>query len=120
MSLADEDAYWNAFYAGRHPDLENPSTFAHHVLTRLEPGALFFADQGLRVVACDRSAVAIQMLSDRPDLGRFRHRPRFLAADFADLARVYDASHEPLDAVYSRFTLHAIPAGVQSAALRWA
>lgn len=133
MSLADEDAYWNAFYAGRHPDIENPSSFARVVLGRLEPGALmfelgcgngrdalFFADQGVRMVACDRSAVAIQMLDGRPDLGRFRHRPRFLAADFAELVRVYDASHEPLDAIYSRFTLHAIPAEIQSAALRWA
>lgn len=132
MSLADEDAYWNAFYAGRHPDIENPSSFARHVLGKLEPGALmfelgcgngrdalFFADQGLRMVACDRSAVAIQLLNDRPDLPRFKHRPRFLAADFAELTKVYDSSHEPLDAVYSRFTLHAIPVEIQHAALRW-
>lgn len=133
MSLADEDAYWNAFYAGQHPDLESPSTFARLVLTRLEPGALmfelgcgngrdalFFADQGVRMIACDRSAVAIQRLSDRADLGRFVHRPRFLAADFAELHRVYDRSQPPLDAVYSRFTLHAIPAEIQHAALAWA
>ncbi len=132
MTRADEDAYWNAFYAGRHPDLENPSSFARLVLTKLEPGALlfelgcgngrdalFFADQGARVVACDRSAVAIKLLSDRPDLTRFRHRPRFLTADFADLAQVYDTSHEPLDAVYSRFTLHAVPVEIQTAALAW-
>jgi SAM-dependent methyltransferase len=133
MSLADEDAYWNAFYAGRHPDIENPSSFARLVLTKLEPGArmfelgcgngrdaLFFAQQGVRMTACDRSAVAIKLLNERPDLASFPHRPRFIEADFARLTDVHDATHEPLDAVYSRFTLHAIPADIQSAALRWA
>ena len=132
MSLADEDAYWNAFYAGRHPDIENPSTFARFVLPKLDReallfelgcgngrDALFFAAQGQRVVACDRSAVAIRQLTERPDLERFRHRPRFLQADFAELDRVYGADQAPLDAVYSRFTLHAIPAAIQHAALAW-
>ena len=132
MNSADEDAYWNAFYAGRHPDLENPSSFARLALTRVEPGslmfelgcgngrdALFFAGQGVRMVACDRSTTAIETLSARSDLGKFRHPPRFLHADFAELARVYDTSHEPLDAVYSRFTLHAIPVEIQHAALSW-
>ncbi len=132
MSSSDENAYWNAFYAGQHPDLEKPSSFAQVCRERLAPGALlfelgcgngrdalFFADQGLRVVACDRSAVAIQKLSDRPDLVRFQHRPRFVTADFAELARVYDHTHEPLDVVYSRFTLHAVPVEIQSAALAW-
>jgi SAM-dependent methyltransferase len=132
MTRADEDAYWNAFYAGRHPDIENPSSFARAVLARLEPeqllfelgcgngrDALFFAAQGQRVVACDRSAVAISLLNDRADLDKFHHRPRFLQADFAELHRVYDKSHEPIDAIYSRFTLHAVPADVQTAALAW-
>ena len=132
MSAVDEDAYWNAFYAGRHPDIENPSSFARLALTKVEPGAcvfelgcgngrdaLFFADQGLAVVACDRSKVAIDLLNARPDLVRFRHRPRFLVADFNDLVAAYDASQPALDAIYSRFTLHAIPADVQHAALRW-
>jgi SAM-dependent methyltransferase len=133
MSLADEDAYWNAFYTGRHPDIENPSTFARHVLPRLQAGetlfelgcgngrdALFFAAQGQQVIACDRSAVAIRQLAERPDLERFHHRPRFLQADFAELARVYDGTQPPLDTVYSRFTLHAIPEEIQHAALAWA
>lgn len=133
MGLADEDAYWNAFYTGRHPDIENPSTFARHVLPRLSPGstlfelgcgngrdALFFAAQGQQVIACDRSAVAIRQLADRSDLDRFHHRPRFLQADFAELARVYDGTQPPLDTVYSRFTLHAIPEDIQHAALAWA
>lgn len=132
MSLADEDAYWNSFYAGRHPDIENPSSFARLVLTRLEPqallfelgcgngrDALFFAAQGQRVIGCDRSQVAIDLLATRPDLDKFHHRPRFLRADFAELHQVYDGTHEPLDAIYSRFTLHAVPAAVQSAALAW-
>lgn len=132
MTLADEDAYWNRFYAGRHPDIENPSSFARLVLTKVQPeallfelgcgngrDALFFAAQGQRVVACDRSQVAIDLLNQRSDLDKFHHRPRFLQADFAELHRVYDKSHEPIDAIYSRFTLHAVPVAIQTAALTW-
>ncbi|MBP6627987.1 MAG: class I SAM-dependent methyltransferase [Kofleriaceae bacterium] len=131
MSASSEDAYWNAFYAGKHPDIETPSTFAQHVLARLSPGsslfelgcgngrdALYFADRGLQVTACDRSKVAIAALAARPELGRFLHRPTFLAADFADLDTAYVGG--PLDAVYSRFTLHAVPVEVQHTALGWA
>src|SRR5262245_8051610 len=68
MNQESEDAYWNAFYRDRHADLEAPSSFATHVLSKLGAGALlfelgcgngrdalFFASKGLRVVACDRS-----------------------------------------------------------------
>lgn len=125
-----ESAYWNGFYAGKHPDLEVASTFARWVIERLRPGqtlfelgcgngrdALFFADQGLAVIACDRSEVAISTLSERPDLARFKIRPVFQAGDMSALD---DSRAGKLDAVYSRFTLHAVTADEASAALAWA
>ena len=103
---AAESAYWNRFYSEAHQELQAPSSFAVHVTDELglaRPGlrlfelgcgngrdALFFASRGLLVTACDRSEVAVQALQGRPDL------------------------------VYSRFTLHAVPVSVQSAALAWA
>jgi ubiquinone/menaquinone biosynthesis C-methylase UbiE len=126
-----EDEYWNRFYSHAHQELEAPSSFALHVMGGLAPGqrlfelgcgngrdALFFASRGLRVTACDRSKVAVETLQARPDLERFAHRPEFLVADFVELDRAYRG--EPPNVVYSRFTLHAVPAAVQSAALGWA
>ncbi len=134
---AAESAYWNRFYSEAHQELQAPSSFAVHVTDELglaRPGlrlfelgcgngrdALFFASRGLLVTACDRSEVAVQALQGRPDLesrARFAHRPEFLAADFLELDAAYRGPSP--DLVYSRFTLHAVPVSVQSAALAWA
>lgn len=125
-----EDEYWNQFYSHAHRELEAPSSFALHVVEGMTAGqrlfelgcgngrdALFFASRGLRVTACDRSRVAVETLQARPDLGRFAHRPEFLVADFLELDTAYQGPAP--DLVYSRFTLHAVPAHVQSAALGW-
>jgi SAM-dependent methyltransferase len=125
-----EDEYWNHFYSHRQMEIETPSSFALHVVTQLRDGAqlfelgcgngrdaLFFAHRGLAVIACDRSQVAVESLQARPDLDRFVYRPRFLVADFLELDRAY-AGPAP-EVVYSRFTLHAVPAHVQTAALDW-
>lgn len=131
MSAADEDAYWNRFYSHRQVEIEVPSTFAQHVVGQIRAGArlfelgcgngrdaLYFASRGVRVVACDRSKVAVESLRARPELAAFPHRPEFLAADFQELGAVYQGP--PHDVVYSRFTMHAVPAEVQAAALAWA
>lgn len=123
-------AYWNHFYELRRPEIEEPSSFARVSRARLRPelrlfelgcgngrDALFFAAEGLRVTACDQSAVAIERLAGRGDLGRFVHRPQFVQADFAAMPGGYRGE---LDVVYSRFSMHAVPATVASAALAWA
>lgn len=128
---ATEDEYWNRFYSQAHQELEAPSSFALHVVDGMAPGtklfelgcgngrdALFFASRGLAVTACDRSKVAVETLQGRPDLGRFAIRPEFLVADFLELGTAYQGAAP--DVVYSRFTLHAVPANVQTAALAWA
>ena len=42
MRPADEDAYWNSFYAGAHPDLAEPSSFARLVVPQLPRDGLLF------------------------------------------------------------------------------
>jgi SAM-dependent methyltransferase len=123
-----EAEYWNRFYATRHADLEAPSSFAQWCMERLRPDldlfelgcgngrdARFFAERGLRVTACDRSDVAIAALTAAASSRAFRHPPVFLVADMASLP----APPAPLDVVYSRFTLHAVPADAASSALAW-
>lgn len=126
-----DDAYWNQFYSHRQVEIEVPSSFAQQVIGQIRSSArlfelgcgngrdaLFFASRGLQVVACDRSQVAVETLRARPELAAFPHRPEFVQADFAELPSLYQGpSH---DVVYSRFTLHAVPSSVQSAALSWA
>lgn len=126
-----DDAYWNRFYSHRQVELEVPSSFAQHVIGQIRPGArlfelgcgngrdaLYFASRGIKVLACDRSQVAVESLRARPELDAFPHRPEFLVADFQELASSYQGPAH--DVVYSRFTLHAVPAEVQTSALAWA
>lgn len=122
-------AYWDEYYRFGRPEIEEPSSFARACRARIDDDqllfelgcgngrdALFFADQGMHVVACDQSTVAIARLSQRPDLDRFRHRPRFLQADFAALPSLHRGE---VDIVYSRFSMHAATRQAASAALAW-
>jgi ubiquinone/menaquinone biosynthesis C-methylase UbiE len=126
-----ESSYWNAFYDKQQLDLLAPSSFALACLERLSKGArllelgcgngrdaLFFADRGLRVIACDQSDVAVSALSRQVAEARhFDHRPQFVAGDFTRLPEDWAGT---LDVVYSRFTLHAITREECSRALGWA
>lgn len=131
VSSTDDDAYWNRFYSHRQVEIEVPSSFALHVAGQLQAGttlfelgcgngrdALYFASRGVKVTACDRSQVAVASLQARPELAAFPHRPEFLAADFQQLDTAYQGPAPQV--VYSRFTLHAVPATVQTTALSWA
>lgn len=125
----DESKYWNAFYASAHPEIAEPSTFARHCLQWMEQDhsvfelgcgngrdARFFAAQGLKVIACDRSQVAIDKLSANAANASFKHMPRFIVEDMGDIK----ASHPgDLDFVYSRFTLHAVTEKEATGALTW-
>ena len=122
-------AYWDEYYSLGRPEIEAPSSFARHCRTLIQGDqrlfelgcgngrdALFFAHQDLHVIACDQSAVAIAKLEARPDLGHFRHRPCFIAADFAALPPHHRGE---FDFVYSRFSMHATTAETASLALAW-
>ena len=124
-----EEAYWNRFYSLARHDIEAPSSFATWCLERLTPDlvlfelgcgngrdALFFAGKGLRVVACDTSEITVEKLAARAGDARFRHRPTFAVWDMSALPRDF---HGEIDAVYSRFTLHAVTRPTASGALAW-
>lgn len=108
----DNVVYWDQYYKDRVCS-EEPSPFARHVATLVEPGrqivelgcgngrdAVFFASYGLHVTALDTSQEAISQLQSRglADV-------EFLCSDF-----VNSDIHRPdsYDYAYSRFTIHAI------------
>lgn len=108
----DNRDYWNQYYTNRICSTE-PSPFAQYVSTLVEPGktlvdlgcgngrdALFFAQQGLQVIAMDLSRSAIDQLNRQGV-----KNARFLCGDF-----IASDVHKPesYDYAYSRFTIHAI------------
>ena len=108
----DNTAYWNQYYHNQICSIQ-PSPFAQYVSTLVEPGralvdlgcgngrdALFFAGQGLDVLAIDLSRAAIDLLNQNPV-----DHARFLCGDF-----IASDAHKPdsYDYAYSRFTIHAI------------
>lgn len=123
-----DSAYWDEYYSHRHPDITGASTFAQFsaermgsVSTLYELGcgngrdALYFAHLGHRVFACDRSHVAIEQIERTVAVQSFRHRPTLVVGEMGKLPDLPD----PLDVVYSRFSLHAVTAEEASVALRW-
>ena len=108
----DNTAYWNQYYHNQICSTQ-PSPFAQYVSTLVEPGktlvdlgcgngrdALFFAGQGLDVLAIDLSRAAVNQLNQNPV-----DHARFLCGDF-----IASDAHKPdsYDYAYSRFTIHAI------------
>jgi cyclopropane fatty-acyl-phospholipid synthase-like methyltransferase len=120
-------SYWDRFYSEQHHDIEVPSTFARECVKNMRRGqlllelgcgngrdAMFFARSGIKVIACDKSKVAIDDLRRRSKRLDVPHPPSFVCADFSRLGDQYAP-----DIVYSRFTLHAVAADEASRALRW-
>ena len=108
----DNRVYWNQYYKNRVCSTQ-PSPFAQYVWTLVEPGkqllelgcgngrdAVYFAQEGLQVVAVDMSQEAIQSLQEMQI-----PNAQFLCGDF-----IQPDLHEPehYDYAYSRFTIHAI------------
>jgi SAM-dependent methyltransferase len=124
----DNVAYWETFWANAHPDIQGPTTFAQDCMRHLRAGerlfelgcgngrdALFFAASGLHVIASDRCGVAIARLSL---MARVLAQPPTCIV--ADMGALGDEHAQALDAVYSRFTLHAVSRATASRALAWA
>ena len=104
--------YWDQYYRNQICSTQ-PSPFAQYVATLVEPGktlidlgcgngrdSLFFAKQGMQVVAIDLSRSAIDQLNQQPV-----ENARFVCGDF-----IASDVHQPdsYDYAYSRFTIHAI------------
>ena len=121
--------YWNTFYSQTHKDIQGPSSFAVHIQDALKAGqtlfelgcgngrdSVYFASRGVAVTACDQSEVSISELQKRGEGAPFAW-PTFICASFDGIDGAYDSS---FDAVYSRFTLHAVTKEVGTQALMWA
>ena len=125
-----QSSYWDGFYSAPHPDIAEPTTFAVHVEPQLARGsfvfelgcgngrdAVYFARRGHRVAACDLSHVAVDRL--RQQIGTMQglqSTPEIIVADFAELGDQYAGQ---IDAIYARFTLHAIPVETEGLVLGW-
>lgn len=79
--------------------------------------SLFFADMGVEVRASDASEVAIEHLREQSGTRAWQHPPTWIATCLEDLD---DRQAGELDAVYTRFVLHAVTEDVASLALGWA
>lgn len=112
LDPVDCTAYWDQYYKNKLCTAE-PSAFARFVSTLIEKtgkmielgcgngrDAVYFAQLGLDIIACDRSSEVISGLS-----ARNIPNAEFLCADLLD-----DTLHpnDGYDYEYSRFTLHAI------------
>ncbi len=118
--------YWEEFYKTQNEELK-PSLFAKTILsTTINPGysiielgcgngrdAIFFANEGLKVVAVDQCESEIEFLNTRY---KQLENLSFLAADFTTLSNFEEA----FDIVYSRFTLHSVSKQEEQRTLRWA
>jgi len=126
----NDKEYWDNYYSLSRPGIAAPTTFARYCAERLDGEAAiyelgcgngrdvhFFAEIGHRVTACDRSHVAIEELRAAVSQWSFRHEPELIVGEMGALPERGD---RPVDAVYSRFTLHAVTAEEASLALRWA
>jgi tellurite methyltransferase len=119
----DDKRYWENFYS-KKPHPFEPSLFAQYTLKKyLKPGhslvelgcgngrdAVYFARQGVRVIAIDQCENEIQFLSDSY---RFDHL-EFMCGDFTALGNHLRCTH-----VYSRFTLHSISKQRQADVVSW-
>lgn len=123
MRHNDDRAYWENYYR-INPSPVSETAFARYVVRKwLRPGmrlvelgcgngrdAVYMARHGMDVLALDQCSAEIDFLGKT-----FRDQQlRFHAADFSN-----PDIHETFDAIYSRFTMHAINAAQQAQTLKW-
>ena len=105
--------YWNSFYSVKKTNIAEHSLFAEYVMRYLKNGcelldigcgngrdSIWFADNGITVSCIDASEVAINNIK-----GNSTRTINAICGDFVT-SDVYDSSC--FDAVYSRFSVHAI------------
>jgi SAM-dependent methyltransferase len=118
----NDKQYWNTYYK-ENKAVSFPSPFAQYCIQKipknsflLELGcgngrdSLFFAQQGVKVVACDLAEEAITRLKET-------NAGYFFTGDFSNLTD--DQFEQPLDVIYSRWTIHSLNQKSASKALRW-
>jgi tellurite methyltransferase len=118
--------YWEEYYQKQRSELL-PTLFAQYVMKNyiinnksnlIELGcgngrdSVYFADQGLNILAIDQVELEIKFLQHRfPE----KNNLSFSCDDFSDLGK-----ESTYDIVYSRFTLHSINVFQQKRVLNWA
>ena len=119
----DDRTYWNEYYAAREA-VHYPSPFAEFCqaeyldptssILELGPGSgrdsFYFFEHGHSVIGVDQSDVAIEGCRSYADQLGGGSRLKFQVGDFTDPDAL---GLPPIDVVYSRFTLHSIPADAQ-------
>lgn len=122
--------YWDRFYSQPHRDLETPSSFALLARRFMEPDAtvfeigsgngrdaLYFAAEGLAVHASDPSSAGLEELARRAAGAGLIDRITLIPRPMHELD---DRHAGAIDAVYSRFVLHAVTAEEADSGLDWA
>ena len=122
MDYKRDTTYWNSYYA-TDKIVREPSLFAQYIIEKyhemicslIDAGcgngrdSLFFAAHGIRVVGIDASDQAIRDLQDS-----HAANTDFVCGDFVQKI----SEQGEVDAVYSRFSIHAIDRTQQSAFLK--
>jgi len=117
------DQHWNTYY--KHSKVPvTPSPYALSVMPQLQCGSTlleigsgngrdtaFFASQGVKVTAIDRSEAAIELCKETHQ----EFPISFLAGVLSDLW--YQFGGKKFDAIYCRFVLHAMPLSEEIATL---
>ena len=113
--------YWNSYYES-HACPDGPSLFAEFCLEKIEKpcklldlgcgngrDSKFFARNGVNVIACDQSQIALKELDGINNIS-------VLNSDIGDLEKNYKGK---IDVLYSRFSLHAVDEITAHDALEW-
>ena len=121
--MINDKAYWTKFYSELNAPL-SPSPFAQFLIEEdyfknakslVELGcgngrdSRFFAAKNLNVIAIDQCENTTEALNQID-------RIKSYAADFTNLPRV----ENPIDIVYSRFTMHSISEEGENRTIQWA
>lgn len=118
--------YWNQYYKQQVAPT-NCSSFASSVLPVIDKteilieigcgngrDSFYYASQGIPTWACDLSEASIEMLNSKATNGN----PKFMVQDFTNIPSPLENTY--FGTVYSRFTLHSVPAEGAARAMKWA
>ena len=123
--MQETRTFWEQYYAGQikgdNTLVEQPSPFAVEVSSKLPKGSkvldfgcgngrdsVFFASQGLTVVATDICSKAVELTASKLPAGS-----EAFVSDGLNLPNT------PVDYAYARFVLHALTESDQDVVLRW-
>ena len=121
-TMSESKEYWEGYYSS-HRDPAGESPFARFVSGFLKPGdhlyelgcgngrdSVFFAERGVNVLAFDQCDTEIAYLNGE----KANDHLAFEAGDFTALG-----DRDPVECIYSRFTLHSVALEEEKKTLKW-